>query len=118
LVDAEGRIAVKGIREMVTPVSDAEAERFKKIPVEEKTFREQVGLVQGAKLLPEGPNLIAQLWRFPSLTVTAIQASSRKGAANIINDAAWARVTIRTAPGMDPVRTSELLQEHIRKACP
>jgi acetylornithine deacetylase/succinyl-diaminopimelate desuccinylase-like protein len=118
LVDDGGRIAVPGIREQVTPLSADEIERMKKIPVEEKLFREQVGLVQGAKLLPEGPNLIAQLWRFPSLTVTAIQASTRKGAANIINDTAWARVTIRTAPGMDPKKTLDLLKAHLRKSAP
>ncbi len=118
LVDAEGRIAVKGIREQVTPLSALETERMKKIPYDEKLFREQVGLVPGAKLLTEGPNPIAQLWRFPSLTVTAIQASSRKQAANIINDAAWARVTIRTAPGMDPVKTSALMKAHIESVTP
>ena len=118
LVDGEGRIAVPGIREMVTPLSETEIANMKKIPFEEKLFREQVGLVQGAKLLPEGPNPIAQLWRFPSLTVTAIQASSRKSPANIINDAAWARVTIRTAPGMDPVKTADLLKAHLKKVAP
>jgi acetylornithine deacetylase/succinyl-diaminopimelate desuccinylase-like protein len=118
LVDADGRIAVPGIREMVTPLTDAEIANMKKIPYEEKLFREQVGLVAGAKMLPEGPNPIAQLWRFPSLTVTAIQASSRKQPANIINDAAWARVTIRTAPGMDPVKTAELLKAHLKKVVP
>ena len=118
LVDQEGRIAVPGIREMVTPLTDVEIANMKKIPYEEKLFREQVGLIASAKLLPEGPNPIAQLWRFPSLTITAIQASSRKQAANIINDSAWARVTIRTAPGMDPVKTAELLKAHLKKVVP
>lgn len=118
LVDDDGRIAVPGIREQVIPLTPEETERMKKIPFEEKLFREQVGLVQGAKLLTEGPNPIAQLWRFPSLTITAIQASSRKSASNIINDTAWARVTIRTAPGMDPHKTTELLKAHIEKVCP
>jgi acetylornithine deacetylase/succinyl-diaminopimelate desuccinylase-like protein len=91
---------------------------MKAIPYEEKLFREQVGMVPGSKILPEGPNPIAQLWRFPSLTVTAIQASSRKSPSNIINDAAWARVTIRTAPGMDPEKTTKLLKDHLKAACP
>ncbi len=135
LVDDEGRIAVPGIREQVTPLTDAEIERMKKIPFEEKLFREQVGLVQGAKLLfeklpkgvsdggagaanPGAINPIVQLWRFPSLTITAIQASSRAQPSNIINDTAWARVTIRTAPGMDAHKTAELLEAHLRKVCP
>lgn len=118
LVDGEGRIAVPGVREMVPPLNKDEVEQMKKIPYEEKLFREQVGLVQGAKLLPEGPNPISQLWRFPSLTVTAIQASSRKQPSNIINDAAWARVTIRVSNGMDPKKVEKLLGEHLRANCP
>ncbi|MBC7385834.1 MAG: M20/M25/M40 family metallo-hydrolase [Cryobacterium sp.] len=118
LVDEDGRIAVPGIREMVTPLTEEEIERMKKIPFEEKLFREQVGMVQGAKLLTEGPNPIAQLWRFPSLTITAIQASERKEAANRINDTAWARVTIRTAPGMDAPKTAALLKAHMEKVVP
>lgn len=118
LVDEEGRIAVSGVREQVTPLTSLEIERMEKIPFDENLFREQVGLIPGARLLPEGPNPIAQLWRFPSLTVTAIQASSRKQAANIINDAAWARVTIRTAPGMDPHKTAELMRAHIEAVTP
>lgn len=118
LVDEEGRIAVPGVREMVPPLNKDEIEAMKRIPYDEKLFREQVGLVSGAKLLPEGPNPIAQLWRYPSLTVTAIQASSRKQPSNIINDAAWARVTIRVSNGMDPKKVERLLGEHLKKNCP
>lgn len=118
LVDSEGRIAIPEIRGMVKPLGQDEAERMKKIPFDEKLFREQVGLVKNAKLLPEGPNPIAQLWRFPSLTVTAIQASSRKQAGNIINDTAWAKVTIRLVPDMDPEKCVSILRDHLKKVCP
>ena len=118
LVDAEGRIAIPEIRSMVKPLTSDEEVRMKKIPYDEADFRKQSGMLKGSHLLKEGPNPIAQLWRFPSLTVTAIQASSRKQAANIINDAAWARVTLRLVPDMDPVKVLAFLKAHLAKVTP
>ena len=114
LSDNEGRIAIPGIREMVPPVSQAEEADFKSMPYNEKDFREQVGLIPSAKILKEGPSVLAQTWRFPSLTVTAIQASSRATPNNIINDTAWARVTIRVAPGMSGEKIAQALKDHLR----
>ncbi|MBC7692827.1 MAG: M20/M25/M40 family metallo-hydrolase [Methylotenera sp.] len=118
LVDEQGRIAIPEVLAMVRPLGDAEAQEMKKIPFHEPDFRKQVGMVEGSHLLREGPNPNAQIWRFPSLTVNAIQASSRKQAGNIINDTAWAKVTIRTVADMDSERTMELLQSHLRKVAP
>jgi acetylornithine deacetylase/succinyl-diaminopimelate desuccinylase-like protein len=118
LVDADGRIAIPGVREQVKPLGAEEEARLKLIPFEEAAFREQSGMVPGSKLLREGPNPIAQLWRFPSLTVTATQASSRKQAGNIINDTAWAKVTIRLVADMDPIQCTELLKAQLKKSCP
>jgi acetylornithine deacetylase/succinyl-diaminopimelate desuccinylase-like protein len=115
LLDENGRIAVPGIWEQVPPLTPGEVERMKEIPFDEKAFRDACGMVAGTRLLLEGPNAHAQTWRFPSLTVTAIQASSRAQAANIINDAAWAKVTVRLSGGMDPAKTSQALQDYLRK---
>ncbi len=118
LVDDDGRIAVPGIREQVRPLSAAEEAEMKKLPYREAEFRKQCGMVEGAHLLQEGPSPIAQLWRYPSLTVNAIQASSRKQAGNIINDSAWAKVTLRLVADMDPEKTMELLRAHLKKSVP
>jgi acetylornithine deacetylase/succinyl-diaminopimelate desuccinylase-like protein len=118
LVDDEGRIAVPEIRAQVRPVSSREEAMMREIPFDEAAFREQCGMVPSAKLLREGPNPNAQVWRYPSLTVTAIQASSRAQAANIINDVAWAKVTVRTAPDLDPQTVERALERHIRDHLP
>ncbi|MEN9722249.1 MAG: family peptidase [Pseudomonadota bacterium] len=118
LVDDRGRIAVPGVWEQVRPLSDDERQAFSKIPYDEKTFREQAGLVEGAELLREDLNPIAQVFRFPSLTVNAIQASSRKQAGNVLNESAWARVTIRLVQDMNPDRVLELLEAHLRRVTP
>jgi acetylornithine deacetylase/succinyl-diaminopimelate desuccinylase-like protein len=96
LVDEKGEIAIEGIRRQIRPLSIQEEEFMREIPYDEKDFRAQVGLVSSARILQKGPNPNTQIWRFPSLTVTAIQASSRAQPSNIINDVAWAKVTVRT----------------------
>jgi len=123
LVDEQGHIAIAGINEQVRPFSQDEIAQFKRIPFNEADFRKQAGMIPGAKLFEakvqgEKVSPLAQLWRLPALTVTAIQASSRAQAANIINDTAWAKVTIRVVPDMDPDKVAKLLEEHIRKHTP
>lgn len=118
LVDANGRIAIPGVLDGVKPVDAAEEKEILRLPFDEKNFREASGLIPGAKILREGPHPIAQTWRFPSLTVNAIQASSRAQAGNIINDMAWAKVTIRVVHGMDPERTLEMLKKHLKEQAP
>ena len=118
LVDGQGRIAVPGIRDQVRPLSSAEEAEMKKLPWDERAFREASGMVPGSELLREGPSPIGQLWRFPSLTINAIQASSRQQAGNIINDTAWAKITVRIVPDMDPHRTLRLLEDHLRRHVP
>jgi acetylornithine deacetylase/succinyl-diaminopimelate desuccinylase-like protein len=129
LVDSQGHIAVPGVMDGVPAVTEAEISEFKKVPYVEKDFRAQAGMVDGARMigpdLPKGSEKHAhgvspmiQVWRLPSLTVNAVQASSRKQAGNIINDVAWAKITIRVVDGMDPKKTYELLEKHLRAQVP
>lgn len=120
LVDKEGRIAIPGVLDQVKPISDQEAKELAKIPYNEAEYRKQSGILPGVPLMkcPYPIPPVVQIWRLPSLTVNAIQASSRAQSGNIINDSAWAKVTIRLAPGMEPERVLKQLQEHLRKHLP
>ncbi|MGK5082173.1 M20/M25/M40 family metallo-hydrolase [Bdellovibrionota bacterium FG-1] len=129
LVDDQGHIAVAGVMDGVKPITDAERKGFKKIPFREADFRKQCGLIDSAQILKpdlpleqRGQTLDVlpsiQTWRLPSLTVNAIQASSRKSASNIINDTAWAKVTIRLVDGMNPELVARQLEEHLRARTP
>jgi acetylornithine deacetylase/succinyl-diaminopimelate desuccinylase-like protein len=131
LVDDQGHIAIAGVMDGVKPVRANETEGFRKVPYLEKDFREQSGMIASAQLLlPDlhpsqkgeshghGVSPVIQVWRLPSLTVNAIQASSRKSAGNIINDTAWAKVTIRVTDGMDPEKTLALLKAHLMAKTP
>jgi acetylornithine deacetylase/succinyl-diaminopimelate desuccinylase-like protein len=122
LVDEHGVIQVPGVMSQVKPLSATEKEEFSKLPFNEKDFREQSGMIEGTTLLRDQSSQkmspMVQLFKLPSLTVNAIQASSRKQAGNIINDSAWAKVTIRLVPDMNPEKCLSLLKDHLKKVAP
>lgn len=118
LVDEAGNIAVPEIQSLMKPLPDSVKKELEKIPFDEKTFREQSGMVAGAQFVQKNISPLAALWNYPSLMITAIQASSRAQAGNIINDVAWAKVTMRIPQAMDPEKSCDALMGHIQKNVP
>jgi acetylornithine deacetylase/succinyl-diaminopimelate desuccinylase-like protein len=118
LVDDQGQIAIPGVLDRVKPIGPEEEAELAKIPYNETEFRTQSGMLPGTQFLKTHPSPLVQLWRLPSLTVNAIQASSRMQAGNIINDSAWAKVTIRLVADMNPEEVLQLLNEHLKSQVP
>ncbi len=118
VVDAKGRMAIPGIyKDVKKPAKAAEAS-LKVLKYTEKTFREQSGLFKGTKLLVAPKDLLRSNWYWPTFSVNAIQASSKKDCANIINDSAWAHMGIRVVPGMNPKKVLADLKKHLLKNAP
>jgi cysteinylglycine-S-conjugate dipeptidase len=122
LVGDDGQISVPSIRGLVKELTIDERKTYDALPYKEEEFRKQCGLVDSAMLLPPfekgGPTPPVQTWRYPSLTINAIQASERNRAGNIICDTAWARVSIRVPPKMDAKKTENFLIQHLRETVP
>lgn len=117
LVDGDGRIAIPGIYDRVRPLTAAERRAIENLPVTPEDFRRMAGVRPGVKLLG-GRHPLETNWWQPSLSVNAIQASSRRDARNIVNDVAWARIGVRLVPDMDPAEVARLLEESLRRAAP
>lgn len=117
LTDEQGRIAVAGIYDDVRPLSASEKQAFEKMRIAELARR-------ATGLLPELPFVVPEsgfaqaLWREPSLSINAIQSGSRKLVSNVIQDGAWARVSIRIVPDMKPEKVLAALQNHLKKNQP
>lgn len=118
LVDENGRIAIPGIYEDVRPLSPLEEKSLNSLGYTESDFRKQTQVNPGVKLLGGGEGLLKQMSRIPSLSVNAIQASSRNSVANIINESVWCHVGIRTVPDMDPKKTQAQLKQFLRETAP
>jgi acetylornithine deacetylase/succinyl-diaminopimelate desuccinylase-like protein len=118
LTKPNGDLALAGAYDKVRPLTPPEKRSIKKLPVTVAEFRKQAGMLEGVELLGGKRHPYETNWRRPSLTVNAFQASSRKEARNIICDHAWARVSVRLVPDMDPKATAEALTAHLKAAAP
>ncbi|PIR18274.1 MAG: dipeptidase [Elusimicrobia bacterium CG11_big_fil_rev_8_21_14_0_20_64_6] len=118
VVDARGRMTIPGIYKDVLKPAKASEASLKALKLSEKTFREQSGLFKGTKLMVSPKDILRSNWYIPSFSVNAIQASSKKDCANIINDSVWAHMGIRVVPGMNPNKTLVDLKKHLVKNAP
>ena len=118
LTDAKGNIAVPGLLKGIRKPGKAEAESLRSLKYDDRTYRKQAQILPGVSLVGGSAKPLEKMWRLPSISVNAIQASSRKDCANIVNEAAWCHVGVRIVPGMDPKRTIKSLQDHLRKNAP
>lgn len=118
LVDEQGQIAIPGLMDKVRPLSSLEKTELDALPFQESVYRKQSGLLGKTYIMGGKGSVYEKMWNRPSIAVNAIEASSRKQAANIINDTAWARVGIRIVPDLDPQETLDLLTSHLRAHAP
>lgn len=118
LVDAQGKAAIPGLLDKVRALSPDEKSRLEKLPFSESRYRTQTKILENVPLLPGTGTAYEKMWHLPSIAVNAIEASSRKQAANIINDVAWARVGVRIVADMDPQETTKLLKDHLLRHAP
>lgn len=111
LHDDKGRVAVPGlvVRGSATPDLD------------EATFRCDAGVLDGVQLLGAG-TLPERLWYSPAIAVLGIDAGDGAPpvdrAANVLLPRARAAVSLRLAPGDDPVRAQDQLTGHLRAHAP
>jgi acetylornithine deacetylase/succinyl-diaminopimelate desuccinylase-like protein len=118
LTHPDGTIAIPGIMERVKPLTAAEQQSIANLPGDVETFRRQAGLLPGVQVMGGGRHPWETNWRQPSLTINALQASSKKDARNIVCESAWARVGIRLVPDLDPDDVQQKLLAALKAAAP
>ncbi|MBS1149622.1 MAG: dapE4 [Myxococcaceae bacterium] len=118
LTHADGSIAIPGILDKVKPLTTEERQWINELPGDRAHFRKQAGMLPSVELLGGDRHPWETNWRQPSLTVNAIQASSRKDARNILCESAWCRVGIRLVPNLDPLDVQKKLVDALKKSVP
>ncbi|HZJ07022.1 MAG TPA: dipeptidase [Nocardioidaceae bacterium] len=102
-----GDVAVEGLgRGTADPLDLTEAQ-----------FRADAGVLDGVALLGSG-SLTSRLWKAPALSVVAIDAPRVDDAGLLLVPWARAKLTLRIAPGDDPVAAREALVAHLRTHAP
>lgn len=118
LTDAQGRIAIPGLLDTVQTPEPETLASYQALAFREAHFRQEAGMLDQAQLLVPESEIPLSLWRMPSITVTTIEAGSRRSAGNVLLDTAWARVSVRLVPGMHWRTVAEQVSAHLRRNCP
>lgn len=107
LHDVDGAVAVAGLRSAPDPQVDQ--------PEEE--FRAEAAVLDGVRLAGDGP-LTARLWTRPAIGVIGWDATPVDEASNTIAPRARAKISLRVAPGQDPVEARAALRAHLESHAP
>ena len=102
LHDADGNVAIEGLGSMPDPALDYPEDRL----------RAETGVLDGVRLLGEGP-IAGRLWTRPTATVIGIDATSVADASNTLAPSARAKVSVRIAPDADPDAALAALTAHL-----
>jgi len=107
LHDEQGNVAIDGLASAEPPQVD----------YPEEQFRAEASVLDGVQLLGHGA-VAQRVWARPAATVLAIDATRVADASNTLAPVARAKVSVRLAPGDDPVRARAALARHLRDHAP
>ena len=107
LHDAEGNVAVAGLKSGLASDLDYSEERLRK----------ESGLLDGVQIIGSG-SILSRLWTKPSITTIGIDAPSVATASNTLVPTAAAKISMRIAPDEEPQAAYRLLADHLRAQAP
>jgi acetylornithine deacetylase/succinyl-diaminopimelate desuccinylase-like protein len=107
LHDENGDVAIEGLKRFA----------WEGIQIPEDEFREESGVLGGVRLIGSG-TISDRLMAGPAVAVLGVDAPAIAGSSNQIVPVARARVSLRIAPGDDPVAARAALVRHLRDHAP
>ncbi len=116
LTDVDGRV-VAALRSGTAEPTPEEIASWQRLPFDPARFATQAGLVRGS-VDADSVRVHRRLWREPSLAINVLQAGVRGQTGNVLMDTAYARLSLRIAPGQDPQHVERTLAELLRAATP
>lgn len=105
--DEAGDVAIDGLVVASEPEVD----------YSEAAFRADSSLLDGVSLAGTG-TVSGRLWTKPALSVIGMDVTSVAEASNTIAPSCTAKISLRLAPGQDPVAADAALAEHVAKHAP
>ena len=119
LTAKDGSLNVPGLYRRVKAPSPQKRARIRRLPMDERKFARNAGLLRGVRLSGEKAySVYERLWTRPSLTVIALESQAIQGSSNQIVDSARARFSMRTVPDMDSREAGLLLVKKLTRNPP
>ena len=107
LNDAEGSVAIKGLKSVAVAGPD----------FSDDEFRALAGLMPGVERIGT-KSLTQQIWGEPAVTVIGIDAPTVALSSNTAQPSVSAKISLRLAPNQDPAEGLRVLQDHLREHVP
>lgn len=111
LVDTDGQIQIKGIKDLVAPLTPEEETLYKGIAFTMDNIHESLG--SKTTIFDDKERTLMGRWRFPSLSLHGVEgAFSAPGAKTVIPAKVIGKFSIRTVPDMQPDDVDKLVYAH------
>ncbi|KAF2202384.1 beta-Ala-His dipeptidase [Delitschia confertaspora ATCC 74209] len=115
LVDPDGKILVKGIADLVAPLTDDEAALYPPIAFTMDDLYQSLG--SKATIHDNKNDALMHKMRYPSISLHGIEgAFSTSGAKTVIPAKVIGKFSIRTVPNMEIDEVNKLIQTHVEEA--
>jgi len=118
LSNEKGQVCLEGFHDDLIEPSPTELESWRQLDFDASLFKRQAGLLPDCHFPNDAEQVFKKLWRESTLTIHAFEAGSRQMCGNVIQDKAWARVGIRLAPAMDPIKSQSIVEQHLKSHLP
>ena len=119
MTDDRGAITVPGFSDDVRAPTDDERARIAALDFDEEQFRADAGMLDGVEFGGDPQaHLLERLWMRPNATIIGLDAPAVATSSNTLVPSATARISVRLAPGQDPVRARDVLCAWLEKSAP
>lgn len=115
--DADGKIAIEGFYDDVSPFDDAVLEGMRKLPYSDEGLMKEVEVdaLGGEKAY----TTLEKLWTRPTCEVNGLLSGyTGDGAKTVLPAKAMAKVSCRLVPNQDPKKIEDLMIAHVKKHTP
>ncbi len=115
--DRGGHVKIPGFYDEVRPLKEEERAEFKKLPFNEKRYRQDHG---APKLFGERDyTTLERVWARPTFEVNGLLSGfTAEGAKTVIPAVAMAKVSMRLVPDQDPDQVALLFEAYLKKVTP
>ncbi|MDZ7716259.1 MAG: dipeptidase [Balneolaceae bacterium] len=117
LKDDDGVIQIDGFYDDVKPLSKEDREAYKKLPFDEKDYKEKLGLnaLNGEK----GYSTLERASARPTLDVNGLWSGYQgEGAKTVLPAKAGAKISMRLVPDQDPKKIARLFKDQVMRLAP